>query len=48
MFLQTEQIAGETEKTAKIVGVWRDGNGRREEKIRWLEYHNFPCDGALV
>lgn len=37
------------QKTAKIVGVQRDGNGRREEKkIRWLEYHNFPCDGALV
>ena len=49
VLLQTEQIAGEKHKTAKIVGEQRDGNGRREEKrFRWLEHHNFPRDGALV
>lgn len=46
VFLQTEQIAGE--KTENSEDCCRDGNGREEKKIRWLEYHNFPCDVALV
>jgi hypothetical protein len=53
VLLRTEQIAGEKKSKQPRLSVYGETETAEEEKrkktrIRWLEYHNFPRDGALV